>query len=320
MPPTIFHKKADPKHLQFVFECLDHFHPLSSDLKAEFTARCFEVEVRKDEYLLRKGSHSYYIYFIIEGILTGRAGTNTCEITSFISVKGEFVSAIEGLYGSASATEDIKAEEDAILLGLHVVDVECFTSRYPEMNIIMKKVMQLYYQMAHHRSIFFRIGTATDKYAFFLSAYPHHAELIRLDVAASFLNIKIDTLKKIVNLNSKKEDTLTLTKKEVESYMESEKPFRQKKLMLTQLAAKLNMNSHQLSHLLNVYFNQNFNEFINTHRMKYVLEQLAVNGSLVQYSLDGLGFEAGFSSRSSFFSQFKKHTGLAPYRYLKLKD
>lgn len=320
MPFTMFHKKPDPKHLDFVFEHLDHFHILSPALKTEFSQRCFEVEVRKDQYLLRKGSYSYYIYFIVDGILTGRAGTKNCEITSFISVKGELVSAIEGLYGSVPATEDIKAEEDALLLGLHVVDVGRLTSNYPEMNIIMRKVMQLYYQMAHHRSIFFRIGTAADKYAFFLSAYPHHAELIRLDVTASFLNIKIDTLKKIVNLNNKKEDGLTLSKQEIERYMETEKPFRQKKLMLTQLAAKLNTNHHQLSYLLNVYFNQNFNQFINSHRMKYVLEQLAVNGNLAQYSLDGLGFEAGFSSRSSFFSQFKKHTGLAPYGYLKLKE
>jgi len=310
--------KPNPLYLKAVFDHLAPFCPLTEGAKAEFTKRCFEISVAKNEYILRAGGYCHYIYFIVEGILTGQARANDKTITSFISVQGELVSAIEGMYGVCPATEDIKAEEDSLLVGLHVNDLEEITSNYLEMNIIMRKVMEQHYKLAHHRSVFFRIGTATDKYAFFLKAYPHHATRIPLALTASFLNIKINTLKKIVGQQLSKQ--AQLSKADIEHYMEQEQPFRQKKLTLSQLAEQFGVRPHALSHLLNLYFKQNFNHFVNTYRVNFVLKKLADRDCLKQYSLHGLGSEAGFSSSSSFFSEFKKRGGVTPQTYFKQRE
>lgn len=315
LTPPPHQKKPDQKHLAAVFERLDYFFQLPLAAKAQLAETCYEISVKKNEYLLRKGDYSYFVYFIIEGILTGEATSGKQVITSFICVQGEFVSAIEGIYGIVPATEDIKAAEDALLLGIHVDDLEKLTADFPEMHIVMRKVMELYYKIAHHRSVFFRIGTASDKYADFLNNYPHHATRIPLELVASYLNIKITTLKKIASAYHKKGDEARLSKESITAYLEEHHPYRQKKLTLAQLAQMLKVSSHTLSHLLNLYFQQNFSHFINTYRVNYILAQLQSKGHK-QYSLDGLGSEAGFSSRSAFFYEFKKQKGITPHNYL----
>ncbi|WEK19644.1 MAG: helix-turn-helix domain-containing protein [Candidatus Pedobacter colombiensis] len=315
---NVLRRKADPKNLQAIFECLDLFYPMSEGVKIEFDKRCFEFEMNKGEYLLRAGDYSHYVYFIMEGIVTGVATLNGKAITSFISVKGELVTAIEGLYGVCPATEDIKVEESALLIGLHVDDLDQVIRDYPEMNIIMRKVMELHYKLAHHRSVFFRIGTATDKYDFFLNAYPDHAPRIPLELTASFLNIKINTLKKIVSQQLSK--NVELTKGGIEIYMEREQPFLQKKLTLLQLADQFGVRAHTMSHLLSFYFKKNFNQFVNTYRINFVLSKLENQDCLKQYSLHGLGSDAGFASNSSFFTEFKKSVGLSPQAYCKQQN
>lgn len=314
---SVLRRKPDPKNLQAIFECLSFFYPMTEGLKIEFDKRCFEFEINKGEYLLRVGDYSHHVYFIMEGIVTGVATLNDKVITSFISVKGELVTAIEGLYGVCPATEDIKVEEAALLIGLHVDDLDQIIKDYPEMNVIMRKVMELHYKLAHHRSVFFRIGTATDKYDFFLNTYPDHVHRIPLALTASFLNIKIDTLKKIVGQQLPK--NVELTKSNIEAYMEREQPFLQKKLTLLQLADQFGIRPHALSHLLSFYFKKNFNQFVNNYRIDFVLGKLTDGCYLKQYNLHGLGIEAGFSSHSSFFSEFKKRVGLTPQAYFQQK-
>lgn len=311
-------QKPDPENLQAIFDCLNLFYPMSEGLKIEFNKHCFEFEMNKGEYLLRTGDYSHYVYFIIEGIVSGVANSNGKAITTFISVKGELVTAIEGLYGVCPATEDIKVEETALLVGLHVDDLEQVKRDYPEMNIIMLKVMELHYKLAHHRSVFFRIGTATDKYDFFLNTFPDHAHRIPLALIASFLNIKINTLKKIVGQQLPK--NVELTKGGIEAYMEREQPFLQKKLTLLQLADQFSVRPHALSRLLSFYFKKNFNQFVNAYRVNFVLSKLENQDCLKQYSLHGLGSYAGFASNSSFFTEFKKSVGLSPQAYCKQQN
>ncbi len=52
-------------------------------------------------------------------------------------------------------------------------------------------------------------------------------------------------------------------------------------------------------------------ELINFHRVKYAKEKIT-SGYLDQYTLDALGKEAGFSSRTTFFNAFKKELGQSP--------
>jgi AraC-like DNA-binding protein len=315
--PTKF-KTPSPLLVQSVLSIMATYHPISTALRDDFIQHSLEISLKKNDLLSKRGEMHPYLYFVLRGIVSGCVTEKKGSITTFISVPGDFVCPIEGMYGLSPCTEDIRAEEDADLLAIHADHLFRFFDLYPEANIIIRKIFELYYITAHQRSVFFRLGTASDKYQFFLNTYTRYANRIPLKTVASFLNVKMNTLQKIIKEEGPKQEHDTgISEHEIIKYMDEQQPFRQKKLTISQLSIQLNVSVHTLSQLLNKYFNQNFNHFINSYRIKYVLDQLVQKSNLRQYSLDGLGSEAGFSSRSSFFVEFKKHIGATPFTYLK---
>lgn len=97
-------------------------------------------------------------------------------------------------------------------------------------------------------------------------------------------------------------------------YIRQEKPYLNPELTLTDLALALATNTHYLSKAINESFGMNFNTYINQLRVKKVIEMMQEKKE--QYSIWGLGQQAGFYSRSAFINAFKKETGKSPNEYL----
>lgn len=97
-------------------------------------------------------------------------------------------------------------------------------------------------------------------------------------------------------------------------HIEQERSYRNSKLNLATLADSVGLSPHHLSEVLNQHAGQNFNHFINDYRVKEVCEEL--NSATTSSVLD-IALQAGFSSKSTFNTIFKKFTGLTPTQYRK---
>ena len=75
----------------------------------------------------------------------------------------------------------------------------------------------------------------------------------------------------------------------------------------------LHIPKHHLTEVLNTAIGKNFFQFVNAYRVEAVKAALSKKDNL--YSIEAIGYDCGFSSKSSFFTVFKKMTGMTPLQY-----
>jgi len=122
---------------------------------------------------------------------------------------------------------------------------------------------------------------------------------------------------------SKKYEGSNLTSGQIDGYkkqlldlFETEKPYLEPSVSLSDLSEKLSMSTKQLSRVINQSFNKSFFDFINSYRVKEVQKILKESRDDKMTVLEVM-FEAGFNSKSSFNTAFKKETGQTPTEFRK---
>ncbi|MBC9798075.1 helix-turn-helix domain-containing protein, partial [Sinomicrobium weinanense] len=96
--------------------------------------------------------------------------------------------------------------------------------------------------------------------------------------------------------------------------MLSEELYKDPNIKLGQVARKINIPPHKLSQLLNDNLGKSFALFINEYRIEEAKKLIRESE---QFTLEAIGFEAGFSSRSTFYTAFKKCIGQTPAEFKK---
>ena len=97
----------------------------------------------------------------------------------------------------------------------------------------------------------------------------------------------------------------------ITSLMEQDKLYQETDLTLQTLADKLKIPSYQVSQAINDGMNKNFYDLINSYRVEEA-KRLLLNPRNRNYTILSVGFEAGFNSKTTFNTVFKKFTGLTP--------
>jgi AraC-like DNA-binding protein len=100
--------------------------------------------------------------------------------------------------------------------------------------------------------------------------------------------------------------------KRLDNLMLEKHLFENPNLKLNDLAQEMDISGHQLSQFLNDHLGKNFTLFVNEYRIQEACNRLVSQTNL---SIEGIGFDVGFNSKSTFFAAFKKVKSMTPAQY-----
>jgi YesN/AraC family two-component response regulator len=136
--------------------------------------------------------------------------------------------------------------------------------------------------------------------------YPRSmARTERQGVAEVHQSSESDSAKKAANDDSQWQ--------QLNQLMKQEKPYLQSNLNVAELAGRLGVLGKKLSQLIKLHGNCHFFDYINQHRVEYAKQLLSTDEK--KLAIIDIAIESGFNSRSPFYAQFKKQTGLTPSEY-----
>ncbi len=148
--------------------------------------------------------------------------------------------------------------------------------------------------------------TVTCTFFFLFTAkYPHFFETLRHDIRQ-----KRYATTQLTGVNVEQ------VQKRLHELMSEEFIYRDDTLRLQSLAEELLISGHQLSRILNESYGKNFNEFLNEYRINEAKKLLVTQPERPVLSI---GYEVGFSTKTTFNAQFLKLTGKTPAEFRKKK-
>jgi AraC-like DNA-binding protein len=174
-----------------------------------------------------------------------------------------------------------------------------------------------------HLSIY--LGTFFIWLAYYIAAYTSYIVgalsftfiLYLMALLLVFKNSKESTFFKEKEKYKNKEidmDTLDLIGQKLSIIVKKEL-YLKPNFTLDEAAKELNVTKHILSQYLNVILGKSFTNLINEYRIEKAKELLEAENN---FTVEGIGYESGFNSKSTFFTTFKKITGKTPTEYQKI--
>lgn len=87
---------------------------------------------------------------------------------------------------------------------------------------------------------------------------------------------------------------------------------------LERLAMLSDSKYKYVSQVINEHYQQNFNNFLNSYRIKEACKRMGDIANYGNYTIEAISESVGFKSRSTFVTSFKRITGLTPSQYQRM--
>ena len=189
-----------------------------------------------------------------------------------------------------------------------------------------EKVNLSWFKLLIYGYLFFILGLITthivdDSISYFM----FYLILLTYVIYSGYNALNQDPIFENIKSNNKKTDNpkedinsvfYTNLKAMLLTKMEDEKLYLDSSLTIHSLANQLNSNNKYISQLINNDFKKNFVLFVNEYRIREAKELLLdeANNNL---TIESIGYDAGFKSKSAFNAVFKKITNQTPSEFRK---
>lgn len=182
---------------------LNKIAPLPEKVIDLIDTKTFPIEVPKGKFLLKPGSVTDHLYYVVKGVVQGCIKEEGKMITTWINEENEIVGSIRNLGTNDPCKEYLQALENTYLVAIAFDLTEYIFNTFPETNLIARRLWEYNYRGAEERAYICRIKSAEKKYKRFLESKPGLIDRISHKHIASYLGMTLETLSRIRNRKNK---------------------------------------------------------------------------------------------------------------------
>lgn len=146
--------------------------------------------------LIKEGSFARRIYFVEKGALRSYFSRDGNEITTWFTFENNFSTSFYSFISGEPSFETIELLEDSVLYGIAFDDLNTLTNKYPEINHLYRKVLELNF-VIQEKKMTERYELAVDRYQDLINNNPQIIQRVPLGYIASYLGITQSTLSRI---------------------------------------------------------------------------------------------------------------------------
>ena len=172
-------------------------YPLGNKAEQYIIQNSFHQKIKRGKYLLKPGEYCTHYYYIHKGALRAFIKEGNKEITTWLNPENEITTSIRSMARSEPSREYIQALEDSELYVMHYDTLQCMYHLFPEMNTLVRILLEAYYSDSEERSYISRLPSAEKRYRHFNVSRPELVNRIPLKYVASYLGMSEETLSRL---------------------------------------------------------------------------------------------------------------------------
>ena len=181
-------------------------------------------------------------------------------------------------------------------------------------------VIEYFFHLSRFMDLTQQILYSLSGIIMFVSIYLLFKPSLLYGLKPSFQGVNIGTSvikeKKAIHLSQEQK---AIYKEKIVTHFNQNAPFTKMGYSINDLSTEVNIPVYLLSSFINVEYQTNFNEWVNDFRIDYLSNLIQTSPKHLKFTLESLGNQVGFSSRSAFNSAIKRRTGKTPSEFFDLK-
>ena len=177
-------------------DTIQRIHPLDQKLLELLYQKVELLEYPARYKIINEGVIPNKIYLVEKGALRSYYLKDGHEITTWFTFENEFITSFYSVLTNSPSREIVELLEDSVLYGLSFLELDKLTQKYPEINQLYRKVLELNF-IKQEKKLGEHFGSASERYEDLISKYPEILKRVPLGYVASYLGITQSTLSRI---------------------------------------------------------------------------------------------------------------------------
>lgn len=191
--------------LQNLFSLFNSIYPMSAALQHDLEISFEIIDLPKQTYMLKAGQINSEVMVLLSGAAKSYyINEKQEEICTRLMVQNHIVVSVSSFFMQEPSYENIVALNECCVAKMTYDRLQELFKKHLELNFIIRRVTELYFLQSEQRIRLLRLGTAEEKYDFFLQNFEALASLVPQFTIASYLNIAPETLSRIRKKKSQK--------------------------------------------------------------------------------------------------------------------